>query len=356
MNTYKKLPGVMSIRRTLVMSDAMMYNIFPETDDAKELRELPVEVMRHGIRGMQNLVSGKETSVNNIQETDTAKLAALAIGMRVDFHIRFMDLRNSLASCAPGKGESIEQINAIKDSYFGFIERASKSEGLEEVGRRYARNIANGRWLWGNRMLTSDIEITVDVNGETLSFRADDISLRDFNDYSDNERKLGRYIARSLAGDGEYLLNVSARLNFGFGSVEVFPSQNYLADKPKGFARSLYKHGKSSFGRRDNTDINVVGYAAIRDQKVMNAIRTIDTWYQDYPVRGIPIAIEPNGANLDAQDFFRRGANKGSAFDLMLRLNAIDPASDEGMFVIASMIRGGVYSGGSDDDKSSKAE
>lgn len=346
----------MSVRRTLVMSDAMMYNLFPESDDAAELRDVPVAVMRHGIRGMQNLVNGKENSVNNIQETDTAKLAVDAIGMRVDFHLRFIDIRHSLVSCAPGKGESIDQINAIKDSYFDFIEKACKSEGMEEVARRYARNIANGRWLWGNKLLTDDIEITVKVNNESLIFKANEISVRDFNDYSESEKKLGRYIARSLTGDGDYGLFVSAKLLIGFGGVEVFPSQNYLADKPKGFARSLYKHGKTNFGRRDTTDINVVGYAALRDQKVMNAIRTIDTWYQDYQKRGVPIAIEPNGANLDAQDFFRKGANKGSAFDLMLRLNVIDPATDEGMFIIASMIRGGVYSGGSDDDKSSKKD
>ena len=36
-------------------------------------------------------------------------------------------------------------------------------------------------------------------------------------------------------------LHIEAIVDFGMGGVEVFPSQNYLEDKPKGFSRSLYQ-------------------------------------------------------------------------------------------------------------------
>lgn len=86
-----------------------------------------------------------------------------------------------------------------------------------------------------------------------------------------------------------------------------------------------------------------MGRAAICDQKVSNVLRTIDTWYPEFEKFGRPIPVEPNGANLDAQYFFRE--QKGSsAFDRIRRLNQIDPATPEGMSLTACLIRGGVYS------------
>lgn len=93
-----------------------------------------------------------------------------------------------------------------------------------------------------------------------------------------------------------------------------------------------------------------MGTAALRDQKVANAIRTIDTWYPDYEQNGCkPIPVEPNGASLEAQRFFREigdKKNKSSAFDIIKELNITDPNSPQGMFFIACLVRGGVFSAG----------
>ena len=87
-----------------------------------------------------------------------------------------------------------------------------------------------------------------------------------------------------------------------------------------------------------------MGHAALRDQKISNALRTIDTWYPAYAEYGRPLPVEPNGASLEAQEFFRD--KKTSAFEFARRLNTLDPTSPDGMFMIASLIRGGVFSGG----------
>jgi CRISPR-associated protein Csy3 len=148
-----------------------------------------------------------------------------------------------------------------------------------------------------------------------------------------------------MSGQQATAVKVTADVDFGVkGAVEVFPSQNYIDGKLKGFPRSLYKYGVPN--RISKTDNNRVGYAAIRDQKIGNAIRTIDTWYPEFKETGVPIAIEPNGANLDTQRFFRK--NSTSAFMMFLQLNDIDPNTEQGMFCIASLVRGGVYSGGKD--------
>ena len=160
---------------------------------------------------------------------------------------------------------------------------------------------------------------------------------------------MAAYIADGLRGNDDSGLDIEARLDFGVrGALEVFPSQNYVEDKPRGFARPLYCLGTperaSSRSGMEFESTRTMGHAALRDQKIGNALRTIDTWYPKYADHGRPLPVEPNGASLEAQEFFRD--RKTSAFEFARRLNTLDPASPEGMFMIASLIRGGVFSGG----------
>lgn len=108
---FKKLPGVLAFQRGLVMSDAELFN---EIDGEYEMN--PVFVVRHGIRGTQNVnkegsgdtaTSGdtKQRAVSNVQQTDSAKLDGQADALIARFAIRFLDLDGALFACAPGKGD-----------------------------------------------------------------------------------------------------------------------------------------------------------------------------------------------------------------------------------------------------------
>lgn len=355
--TFKKTPSVLAFQRGFVMSDAILANVFADGSSS----DLPV--IRHGIRGTQNVAKtadakastagdAKRQEVSNIQETDSAKLDQNAAKMRATFTIRFVDLQHALFACAPGKDDK-ESFEAFRDSVTAFIQRAKSSEGIKEVANRYARNIVNGRWLWRNRLLAKAITVKVyehgtgDNKAALATFDALKFPLNEFANYSKEEGKVAQRILEGLLGESSTGLTVEADVDFGItGAIEVFPSQNYLSDKPRGFARSLY-----CLGQADAVDktlgIRVMGTAALRDQKVANAIRTIDTWYPDYVEFNRPIAIEPNGASLEAQRFFRDvGNKKASAFDIIKQLNVTDPNSPEGMFFIACLIRGGVFAGG----------
>lgn len=354
---FKKLPSVFSLERSLVITDAVMRNLFYLNASTAT----PVEVIRHGIRGTQNVNSSEgQRNIANVQVTDSAKLSPNAEGLLVDFHVCFLDIAKNISACLPTavlEGGKIDSDNQFRKSLEDFVDRAKQSEGIQEIARRYARNIANGRWLWRNRTIAQAIKVDVEFDNKVILFSATDIPLNSFNDYSEPELRLAEHIARCLKGEIDSRIHVTACLNFGMdGSIEVFPSQNYLGDyKTKGFSRSLYKHNTASFAKdRSNEDINVVGHAAIRDQKIGNALRTFDTWYDDYAITGLPIAIEPNGANLSADKFFRNKAQ--SAFVLLSKLNTIDPASPEGMFTLACLIRGGVYSGEKDKVKAEKGQ
>ena len=181
------------------------------------------------------------------------------------------------------------------------------------------------------------------------SFDAVAPPLNHFTDISTGGRKVATYIADGLRGDDAAGLDIEAQLDFGVrGALEVFPSQNYVEDKPRGFARPLYCLGAPerihSRNGMEFESTRTMGPAALRDQKIGNALRTIDTWYPRYAEHGRPLPVEPNGASLEAQEFFRD--RKTSAFEFARCLNTLDPASPEGMFMIASLIRGGVFSGG----------
>ena len=348
---FKKLPGVLSFQRCLLVTDGLFYNVFAD----KKVSPLPV--IRHGIRGTQNInKSGpKETSstgsatreeVSNIQTTDSAKLDPMAEKLRVRFELRFLDLELALFACAPSKDDNMDDLQTFRHDLGEFLKKAKSSAGLEELACRYARNLANGRFLWRNRAMAEQIEVRV-FDGKKLDvhFKSLDTPLNSFSDYSEEEKQVAQYILAGLRGNAEPRLQVEADVDFGVrGALEVFPSQNYLENKARGFARPLYCVGNAP-DNQDPHSVRELGQAALRDQKIGNALRTIDTWYPAFAERGLPIPVEPNGANLDAQLFFRNDG-KSSGFKYMLRISELDPSTPEGMFLTACIIRGGVFSEG----------
>jgi CRISPR-associated protein Csy3 len=359
--TVKKLPGVLAFRRGHIVSDAEMFSRLP--DDTEE----PIAVIRHGIRGTQNVNDGKgnedqkkaatnsSRDVSNIQMTETAKLHPQATALVVRFSLSMLDLDITLDSCtAADKTEGRNMRASVGD----FVARAKKSNGIYNVALRYARNIANGRWLWRNRTIASQIEVIVTRRDQSVLavFDALQVPFHHFDNPSEQEHALARELAAQMRGESMDGLTVAAIIapRIG-GNIEVYPSQNYVERKPKGFSRPLYKIGHPEpLDKNSVQDSRFMGSAALRDQKIFNAIRTIDTWYPSFEESGFPIPVEPLGASLAQQEFYRQGKN--SSFELFKRLVQIDPDSDEGMFCIAALDRGGVYGESDKADKAEKAE
>jgi len=354
----KLLPSVLAFRRTVVVSDAPFY--FESTDGT--IHEVPV--LRHGTMGTQNVneskkrdeaetstVSTGERDVRNLQVIESARTGADMRKVQIRFQIKALPLKDALHSCANSRKENLEDAEKMRAFVSDFVARAKDSEGLAEVSRRIARNLCNGRWLWRNRFLANTVEIHVTA-GDHGSWRVPDalgIPLQHFDEYSEIEREIGTILAAGFRGDQKIALNVQAVLNLGVtGSVEVFCSQNYEPEgktsQKGGLSRSLYKLPWPGSDDQHAEGVRIVGQAAFRDAKLWNALRTIDTWYPEYEVIGAPIAVEPQGANLSMMRFLRAKEHKrASAFELFKRLNQIDPDSPDGMYCIASLMRGGVF-------------
>ncbi|EXE13012.1 CRISPR-associated family protein [Acinetobacter sp. 983759] len=353
MTIFKKLPGSLSLQRGTVVSDGAFFNLF---EDGKQE---PLHVMYHGIRGTQNVAGNKEKGaatgnslareVTNIQVTESVKLK-LNSKLLVKWNFRFIDLSCVLFATASAKGTDKNEEYNFRQAFLNFVNHTKESDGLKEVVRRYVRNIVNGRWLWRNRIVAESITIQVTAQDypETFSFDALSYNLKSFDRPSEQEQKLADILLKGITGEStNAALHIEAIVDFGMGGVEVFPSQNYLGkDKPEGFSRSLYQLTPKKPDHKAN-DNQYLGQAALRDQKIGNALRTIDTWYPQFKENDEkPIAVEPNGANLEGQIFYRVGKDKVSAFDILKEIDELDPNSEKGMFLIACLIRGGVYSEG----------
>lgn len=351
--TFKNRPSVLSTTRSIVISDARMYSL---VDD--NFRDFPVEVIRHGIRATQNVAQknsgANETSqssetkdVRNLQLTDTAKVHPQAECLVVETSLSFTNIQEGIELAGSKKDDDPDTLTAFRQSIDHFIDRFKQSKSISELSNRYARNLLNGRWLFRNRVSAERIEIVVTQGDKELCRVANalDIPLMDFDSPTHEEITVAREIRAGLLGERPKPFVVTAYVYLlAKGAVEVYPSQNYIENKPKGFARSLYVYLPRPV-RRDATEPQVIGYAALRDAKVVNAIRTIDTWYESDDPKPTPIPVEPNGASLTYLKFFR--PSKTSAFELVKKLNALDIESDDAKFVAACfLVRGGVYPNG----------
>ena len=360
----KNLPSVLAFRRGVIITDA------PLEYENTHGKLVPVPVILHGVMGTQNVnekkskdsagtntVSDAERDVRNLQLIESAKTGPDMIVLQVGFEIKALPLCDLLHTCANSKKGNLEDAKKMRSMLDDFILRSKNSEGLVEVSRRIARNICNGRWLWRNRLIASGIRVAVSSDDQQWEVpNALQVSLRNFENYSDTEKNIGEVLASGFRGDEKKVaLKVRAIIDFGVtGSVEVFCSQNYEPESGKGngkdkLSRSLYKLAMSA--RQDQDGVRITGQAAFRDAKIWNALRTMDNWYPGYSNEDMPIPIEPQGASLSMMRFLRTKENKKfSAFELFKRLNQIDPDSAEGMYCIASLMRGGVF-GDSEKDR-----
>ncbi|MBN8798920.1 MAG: type I-F CRISPR-associated protein Csy3, partial [Stenotrophomonas nitritireducens] len=141
--------------------------------------------------------------------------------------------------------------------------------------------------------------------------------------------KLGELIAVGLAGDNHVLLQVTAFVRMGAGQ-EVFPSQELILDK--------------AASKKSKTLYHVDKVAAIHSQKIGNALRTVDTWYPEATGNG-PIAVEPYGSVTTQGKAYRQPKERQDFYNLLDAwvLKDKEPSVEQQHFVIATLVRGGVF-------------
>ena len=138
---------------------------------------------------------------------------------------------------------------------------------------------------------------------------------------------LAQLIKAGLSGNENTLLTINAYVQLGEGQ-RVWPSQEMVLNSPKG--------GKSRHL------FNLNGKAAMHCEKIGNALRTIDDWYPEVTA---PIAIEAYGSVTQRGVAYRSSKNDFKTL-LLKWLNEENITDNDKHFVVAMIIRGGVFGEG----------
>lgn len=336
-NTTLKTASVLAFERKLDPSDALMYSGSWEKRSTVP-HWAPIIVREKSVRGTisNRLKTAAQDPARldaaienpNLQTVDVATLPAEADTLKVSFTLRILGGAGKPSAC--NNADYQKKLLATVAGY-------TKDVGYGELARRYAHNLANARFLWRNRIGAEEIEVQIQhlVKGkaeESWTFDALQLDMRKFDAKSTTAKptqELGELIATGLADRGTVLLQVTAFARVGAGQ-EVFPSQELILDKEStGKSKTLYTVG---------------GVAGIHSQKLGNALRTIDTWHSDVTELG-PIAVEPYGSVTTLGKACRRPTEKLDFYSLLDGWILKDqiPAPDQQHFVMAILIRGGVF-------------
>jgi CRISPR-associated protein Csy3 len=259
----------------------------------------------------------------NPQTVDVATLPGDADTLRVCFTLRVLSGAGTPSACnnAPYQAKLVSTVKNYVDT-----------NSFTELAQRYATNLANGRFLWRNRVCAESVQVKVDhlKDGKAQkSWSFDALAFELSEAKRDDAKDLGQTIASGLAGKEHVLLQVTAFVRLGAGQ-EVFPSQELILDK--------------SQSKKSKTLYTVDGVAGMHSQKLGNAIRTIDTWYPDAEEQG-PIAVEPYGSVTTQGKAYRQPSAKVDFYSLLDGWMVKDKilTLTQQHFVMATLIRGGVF-------------
>lgn len=328
--------SVLAFERKLDPSDALLHAGSWDNRDHSQGWP-PIAVNEKSVRGtISNRLKTKDQDPAkldaaiespNLQTVDVAALPADADTLRVSFTLRVLGGTGTPSAC-----NSAEYKAKLLQTVAGY----AASQGYTELAQRYAHNLANGRFLWRNRIGAESVEVRIAhlENGQAArvwTFDALTLSTRDFQTAPAALAELAALLASGLAGERHVLLQVTAFARVGAGQ-EVFPSQELILDRGRGDkSKTLYSVNK---------------VAGIHSQKIGNALRTIDTWYPGAEQLGLgPIAVEPYGSVTTEGRAYRQPKQKVDFYTLLDNWILRDdvPALAQQHFVMATLIRGGVF-------------
>lgn len=353
--------GMLSFERSLQVSEAMMFGIAGTGLDEKRH---PVPVIEKGVLGqnspdyLTDEAKEKSAAKPSPQTVEAASVPPGCDALEITFSLRVL----------PGSLRPSSCDNAEVGRAYGDLARVYAAHGGYRVlAERYIWNLLNGRIAWRNAFQTDDATVTLTwgkVAEATFVTRVldgigrqhplalaeiahlDGISTLDAASVADRLDDLAGRFAGALAGEDDPLTIQVAWRGAMLPGQEVFPSQEYLRDEKKAVAPSRVYAKIMSGG---------VAQASIHSQKIGAAIRHIDDWHGSSE-HGV-VAVNPYAGVQATREALRVGKGKASDF-YVLRRDADKLAEgigesipDDLHFVMANLVRGGVFSKANDEPK-----
>ena len=331
----KAVASVLAFEKKLVPSDGYFYG----TSWDNRAQQTPLKLIEKSVRGTisNRLKAGDADPLKlnakvenaNLQKVDACSLGENQDTLKVSFSLKVLGGVEKPSAC--NNETFFKSYEAVAKEYI-------QQYGFTELAKRYALNIANGRFLWRNRVGAEKVEVVVTVNDQpSMTFNAFNYSLHDFDTVDSQVQTLADQVAAALKGELPYLLlKIEAYALVG-KAQEVYPSEELVLDKGKGDkSKILYQ---------------VSDVAAMHSQKIGNALRTIDTWYPEFDDKKMAIAIEPYGAVTNLGKAYRTPKDKKDFFTLFDKyaLGEQLENSEQEHYVMAVLVRGGVFGQSSKD-------
>ena len=327
-----ELPTVLAFNRNLEPSDALMFSgKWEDINEQSTWKKIKLFERRNRAvkSNFKDEVKNNEEDLQkqiaeaNLSWGDDANLYHNDDTLKLSFSLRIIPGINEPSVCSQPEFKQVfsEKVTEYIDANL-----------ISELAKRYAYNIANARFLWRNRVAAQQIKVTVTHSSleKPLEFNAYDYSLKKTTSNDANIQQLAELIKRGLINEEKVLLTIDAYAQLGSGQ-RVWPSQEMVFKLKKG------DKSKYLFSLEDQ--------AAMHCEKIGNALRTIDDWYPDYEITQYPIAIEAYGSVTQQGKAYR--SNKTDFKTLLLKwLNDKAITEEEKHFVIAMLIRGGVFGEG----------
>lgn len=318
-----ELPNLLSFERKLENSDALMFSgnwSEQDNDNWHSIKIIPR--LNRSTQSAQGISDDKKTQPNPVASSnDDANLPLEHDTLKLSFTLRLIGNLGLPFAC-----NSPEFETAIKQK----VDEFKQTEMLDELAKRYAYNIVNGRFLWRNRVGAKNVTIKVTIDkqdhdkpSESLTFNAYDYSLNNFDNTDEKLTRLAQEIKEGLASDTFVFISIDAFVQLGRGQ-RVFPSQ------------------EMNMGEKRKVLFKIHNQAAMHNVKIGNALRTVDDWYPDAQ---FPIAAEPFGAVTQRGQAYRK--SKIDLYTLMVAwVNDTELTDENKAYVVANLIRGGVFSKG----------
>ena len=150
-----KTASVLAFERKLATSDAVMYAGNWQGNEWQ-----PIEIQEKAVRGtisnrLKNAIASDPTKLDaeiqkaNLQRVDVASLPVDTDTLKVVFTLRVLGNLSTPSVCND---------MAYQEALSGVIEGYISEHGFKELALRYALNLANGRFLWRNRIGAEQIQ------------------------------------------------------------------------------------------------------------------------------------------------------------------------------------------------------
>ncbi|WP_298772569.1 type I-F CRISPR-associated protein Csy3 [uncultured Shewanella sp.] len=335
-----KLPSVLAFDRKLEPSDGVMFSGSWQ-DIGHDKNWQPIELFERRNRAVksnftQEVLENEEALQKQIAEAnlswgDDGSLKHGQDTLRLSFSLRVVAGIQNPTAC-----NNVEFESRFNEVIAGYVQ-----DDLQELATRYAYNIANGRFLWRNRVGAQQLKIFVASSelDDKLEFNAYDFYLSKTTTDDKYVAQLAKLILAGFKGEKNTVLQVEAFAQLG-DAQRVWPSQEMVLNAAKG-EKSRHLFSLNGVQGKDRV-------AAMHCEKIGNALRTIDDWYSNVEQTNKPIAIEAYGSVTQRGVAYRSTRNDFKT--LLLKWLSSETSSQltaqDKHFVVAMLIRGGVFGEG----------